>query len=168
MPIDVISFNGKEYPAFQAEGNAAQWVRPFVQRVCKGKGYDIGFGKPEWCLPGAIPIEQSHYGLKGYHAMKLPKDDVDYIVASHILEHMEDWVATIEYWTTKLRPGGVLFIYTSHGDQEYWRPWNDRKHKQWFEPYMIVECLKHFKYTKVFHSGRDLNYSFSVMGEKSF
>ena len=166
MPIETITFQGEQYPAFQAEGNAAQWIRPFTQRLCKGKGYDIGFGRPEWCLPGAIPIELNRYGIKGCGAMNLPEFGVDFIVASHVLEHLGDWVAAIEYWTSALKNGGILFIYTAHSSQRYWRPYNNRKHKHWFEPNMIVDCMRAFGYINIFNSERDLNHSFSVVGEK--
>ena len=56
-PFKTIKFNGKEYPEFQANGNAARFIMPFAKEVCKGKGLDIGCGKEDWALPGSIPID---------------------------------------------------------------------------------------------------------------
>jgi len=42
--MKTIRFNKKEYPAFQTNGNAARFIMPFAQEVCKGKGLDIGCG----------------------------------------------------------------------------------------------------------------------------
>ena len=41
MPIETIKFREFEYPKFQAEGNAAQFVLPYIKHVCKGRGFDI-------------------------------------------------------------------------------------------------------------------------------
>ena len=46
--IKTIQHNGIEYPHFQCEGNAAQFCRPFAQKVCKGVGYDIGGNRAQW------------------------------------------------------------------------------------------------------------------------
>ena len=54
MPIKTIEYKGKEYPSFQAEGNASQFAIPFAKKVCIGYGYDIGYGKEEWKFPGEI------------------------------------------------------------------------------------------------------------------
>ena len=34
-PFKTIKFNGKEYPEFQANGNAARFIMPFAKEVCK-------------------------------------------------------------------------------------------------------------------------------------
>ena len=48
--MDTVNFKGFEYPAFQAQGNAAQFAIPYAKHVCVGIGYDIGCGKPEWAF----------------------------------------------------------------------------------------------------------------------
>lgn len=161
--IKTIDFNGKEYPRFQAEGNAAQYAIPFAKQVCIGKGYDIGCGKLDWKLEGAIPIDPKIDSK--FDANNLPNGEVDYIFSSHCLEHILNWDDTLDYWTTKLKVGGVLFLYLPHYSQEYWRPWNNKKHKHIFTPEIISDYMKG-RYKNVFISERDLNNSFMVMGEK--
>ena len=91
---------------------------------------------------------------------------MDYIFSSHCLEHVEDWVRTLDYWSSRLVTGGILFLYLPHNDQEYWRPWNNTKHNHMFIPDNIVMYMKDNGYKNVFHSERDLNHSFIVMGER--
>lgn len=162
--IEVVNFKDNTYPLFQTKGNASKYAIPFAEEVCKGIGYDIGSMKEEWSLPGSIPIDISFND--GYHAMNLPKKDVDYIFSSHCLEHLNDWVDVMDYWYECLKPGGVLFLYLPDYSQEYWRPWYNKKHKNIFTPDIINDYLKHKNYKNIFKSGIDLLNSFMVMGEK--
>lgn len=163
--IEVIKYNDITYPKFQAEGNAAQFAIPYAKQVCKGKGVDIGCGKVEWSFPGSKPIDFT-LGFE-YHAFNLPDMDYDYIFSSHLLEHLEKWVEAISYWTDCLKKGGVLFLYLPDYSQEYWRPWNNPKHKSVIQPSVIYDYMKHLKYTNIFLSERDLNNSFMIFGEKT-
>ena len=162
--IETIEFNKVLYPLFQIE-NASQYIIPFAKKVCKGRGYDIGCGKIEWAYPGSIPIDKVLDNNK-WDAMNLPEEKMDYIFSSHCLEHLDSWVESIEYWTSRIKKGGVLFLYLPHYVQEYWRPWNNRKHKACFTPEIIVNCIKTLGYINIFNSEYDLNYSFTVIGEK--
>ena len=75
---------------------------PFAVHFCKGVGYDIGFCKEEWKYPGAIGID---IGLNNeYDANKLPDEKVDYIYSSHCLEHVDNWIETIELWISNITP----------------------------------------------------------------
>ena len=164
--MDVISFRGKDYPLFQAQGNASQFAIPFAKHFCKeeGVGVDIGFHKQEWKFPGAIGADiQDASNL--YHAHLLPSD-LDYIYSSHCLEHLEDWVDTLEYWASRLKTGGILFLYLPHKDQEYWLPWNNRKHLHVLDAKSVESCMEKFGFTSILTSKRDLNHSFVVVGEK--
>ena len=107
--MKTIKFNNKEYPHFQCEGNASQFAIPYAQHICKGEGFDIGCMKKEWSFPGSIKIDLSFD--EGWHATNLPKDNVDYIYSSHCLEHIDNWVETMEYWHETLREGGTIFLY---------------------------------------------------------
>ena len=162
--MQTIEYKGDLYPEFQAQGNASQFAIPYAKHFCKGVGYDIGCCKQEWAFPGATPIDLSFDDQ--YDANNLPAFQVDYIFSSHCLEHVDDWVETLQYWTEKVKSGGVLFLYLPHYDQIYWRPWNNRKHRHAFVPQIIVDFMKENGYTKIFSSQRDLNHSFIVVGEK--
>lgn len=162
--IDTVEFNGFSYPAFQAKGNASQFTIPFALQVCKGTGYDVGYGEEEWMLPGSFGIDMKD----GNDAMDLPEGEVDFIYSSHCLEHLPNWVDALDHWTSRLRRGGVLFLYLPHFDQQYWRPWHNRKHKHVLTPEMIQAYLLDSEYCfgRIFVSQRDLNHSFMVMAEK--
>lgn len=162
--MEVITFNGVEYPKFQSQGFAAQFAIPYAKQVCKGKGVDIGCAKNEWCFPGAIPIDPV---INEYHALHFPYTNLDFIFSSHCLEHLDNWVDVLDFWHERLRTGGIIFLYLPDYSQEYWRPWNNRKHKNIFTAEIISDYLKHKNFVNIFKSGVDLNNAFMVFGEKS-
>lgn len=162
--MNLIEFQNEKYPAFQATGNASQFSIPFAIHFCKGKGYDIGYCKEEWKFPGAIGID---IGLNnGFDANNLPDKEVDYIYSSHCLEHVDNWTQTLELWLSKLKTGGILFLYLPDFSQKYWRPWNNYKHKHCFTPYIIQTFLTDKNMKNIFVSGIDLNNSFIAVCEK--
>ncbi len=162
--IEIITHNGNEYPLFQSQGFAAKFAFPFALEVCKGVGYDIGCNRKEWCFADSFPIDIVFD--TPYNAYELPDMQVDYIFSSHCLEHLRDWVEALDYWYTKLKKGGVLFLYLPHPSQTYWKPWHNRKHIHSLYPEMIKEDLTDRGWNKIFISGADLNSSFYVMAEK--
>ena len=159
--MELVEYKGETYPNFQTKGNAAQFAIPFAKHFCKGKGYDIGFGKEEWQLPGSIGVDESLNN--GYDANYLPEAGVDYIFSSHCLEHVHDWVQTLEYWLSNLRPGGVLFLYLPDISQKYWRPWHNRKHHHCFTPQILQSFLEDHGCKNIRVSGIDLNNSFMAV-----
>lgn len=158
------NYKGNDYPNFQTQGFAAQFAIPFAKHFCKGKGLDIGCMKPDWAYPGAIMIDPKLDPT--YDAMKLPEGEYDYIFSSHCLEHLPNWVQVLDYWTTKIKSGGVIFLYLPGYSQEYWRPWNNTKHLNILCPQYLEDYFNHKEYTKVFTSGNDLNASFMVVAIK--
>jgi hypothetical protein len=164
--IKTIQFNGINYPAFQATGFAAKFAFPFAKEVCKGIGVDVGCNRLEWKFPDAYPIDSAFSG--GYTALKFPKEfhGLDYIFSSHCLEHIEKWVDVLDYWHSKLKTGGVLFLYLPDFSQEYWKPWHNRKHVNVFTPEILKSYFKDKGFKNVFCSGIDLNNSFMIFGEK--
>ena len=162
--IETITFKDKKYPKFQSLGFASQFAFPFAKQVCSGVGYDIGCMKEEWSLPGSIPIDLLFEN--GFHATNLPNNEVDYIFSSHCLEHINDWVSVMDYWYDNLKKGGVLFLYLPDYSQEYWKPWNNRKHVNIFSPRIIEDYMLDKGYINVFKSEIDLNNSFMIFGEK--
>jgi predicted SAM-dependent methyltransferase len=162
--IETIEFKGKIYPKFQSVGHAAQFAIPFAKHVCKGTGVDIGCMKEEWSFPGSIPVDLSFDN--GFHALNLPQNELDYIFSSHCLEHILDWVTVMDYWYENLKEGGVLFLYLPDYSQEYWKPWNNRKHFNIFTPEIVYDYMKDKGYKNIFKSGIDLNNAFMIFGEK--
>lgn len=162
--MSTIQYKGEIYPAFQTEGNASQFAIPFAKHFCKGHGVDIGCNRPDWTFPGAIGIDSNF--LDGNDAYEFSYNDLDYVYSSHCLEHLQDWVRALDYWTSKLKPGGKLFLYLPHYNQKYWRPWNNRKHVHIFTPEIIKDYMSDAGYIDIFASDRDLNDSFMVVGTK--
>ena len=162
--MEIVNFKGDNYPKFQTLGNASQFSIPFALHFCKGVGYDIGYCKEEWKFPGSIGIDKSE--KSEFDATNLPDKLVDYIYSSHCLEHVDNWVETLEYWISKLNNGGILFLYLPDFSQKYWRPWNNRKHKHCFTTEILYAFLQDHKMKNIYKSGIDLNNSFMVVCEK--
>ena len=163
--ITIIEYKGNTYPAFQAEGNAAQFAIPYAKHVCIGKGVDVGCNRLEWSYPGSIPVDPI---INGYSALEFPNDanELDYIFSSHCLEHVEDWVGVLDYWKTRLKLGGTLFLYLPDYSQVYWRPWNNRKHINILSPIIMKDYLEDRKFINIFISQVDLNNAFMIMEQK--
>ena len=156
--MDSIIFKNEKYPLFQTFGNASQFAIPYAKHFCKGIGYDIGFCKEEWKFPNAIGID---YILNdGFNANNLPNTQVDYIYSSHCLEHVDNWVETLEYWISKVKSNGTIFLYLPDISQKYWRPWHNKKHKHVFTPDIIKYFLIDHDIYEYYISGIDLNNSF--------
>jgi len=165
--IETIEFKGKLYPAFQADGFASKFCFPFAELLCKGKGVDVGCNREEWKFEGAIAADPNIEGCP-YDAFNLP-DELDYLFSSHVLEHLNHFSEALNYWHTRLKSGGVLFLYLPDMDkQEYWRMWHNKKHVSHLSPNIMTMYFgDHLHlWTKVMVSGTDLNHSFYCIAEK--
>lgn len=168
--IETITHQLNKYPKFQSEGYASQFAIPYAKHVCKGVGVDVGCNRKEWAFPGAMPVDPNI--PKTGDALNFPvtipfENGLDYIFSSHCLEHLQNWVDVLDYWYTKLKVGGVLFLYLPDFSQTYWRPWNNRKHLNIFDSMQLWHYMRDKGYTNIFKSGVDLNNSFMIMGEKT-
>jgi len=171
MPIKTITFNGKFYPALQSDGNAMQFAIPTFKKLIPEdwRGYDIGCNRPEWAYPGAEIIDPE---INNYHAMRLPVKMVDFIVSSHMLEHFVGrFQDVIEFWLTKIAPGGLICLYLPNFDyQKYWA-WGNKKHVHYLSPGIMNEYCEYLHMlglcTGFFVSeGYDMNGSFYCIIEK--
>ena len=161
--MEFIDFKGHSYLKLQSEGNAARWIMPLAQYYCKGVGLDIGASKREWAMPNAMCIDPS---LNEWDAMNIPVEQQDYIFSSHCLEHIkENWMNVLDYWLTKIKDGGILFLYLPHSSQEYWKPENNRKHVHSFSGDEIRDYLRRLGYDP-YLTPVDYNNSFAVICEK--
>lgn len=155
---EIYTYRGRQYPGYLKHGNMQQFIAPTAAQYCIGRGLDVGAGA--WPLPWAEPVELTHGGS----AESLPDGEVDFVFSSHCLEHLLNPVAALEHWKTRIRPGGVLFLYLPHPDMVYWRPENCRKHLRTLHPGEVAEMLRALGFVDVIHSERDLAWSFSVVG----
>ena len=160
-----MNYKNNIYPEYVRSEHAAKFILPFAEKFCKGNGLDVG-GLLTCHFPGAKII--NILNNDGYDAYNLPAPSpctqYDYIFSSHTLEHLENYVKALEYWTTLLSPTGVLFLYLPHPDMEYWLPQNNRKHLHSFNPLNMIKLLKDLGFKNVINSERDLYWSFAVVG----
>lgn len=154
----IYEYKGGKYPDYLKTGNAMQFIAAAALQFCRGRGVDVGAGK--WPLPGATPVDLTNGG----DAYKLPEGKYDYIFSSHCLEHLTHPVAAIEHWKSRIKPGGVLFLYLPHPEMIYWLPQNNRKHLHLFRPVDVVTMLRDLGFINVIYSERDMAWSFSVVG----
>lgn len=96
------------------EEKIAQWIGPGKTGVEIGAGASPVPGldpRPIYvdCFKsfGAEPNLADYYG----HACALPFHDhsLDYVVASHVLEHVANPVAALVEWVRVVRPGGIIY-----------------------------------------------------------
>ena len=154
----IFAYRGRLYPEYIRDGNACRFILPMAEHFCKGQGLDVGAGR--WPLPGSEPVEL----INGGDAMSLPVGKFDYIFSSHMLEHLPNPVAALEHWKTRLKPGGVLFLYLPHPDMEYWLPQNNHKHLHAWMPEVMEQMVRDLGYVNVIRSERDLAWGFAVVG----
>jgi SAM-dependent methyltransferase len=95
-----------------------EWVyeQAALAQVCQkgGRGIDVGCG-PRKIVDGAIGIdilrkESRADILSSGDALPLADGKLDYVVASHNLEHYEDVQRTLREWKRVLRKGGILGV----------------------------------------------------------
>ena len=154
----IYEYKGKLYPDYLKTGNACQFIAPAALKFCQGNGIDVGASI--WPLGDSIPIDVK----TGGDALNLPEGQYDYVFSSHCLEHLEDPVKAILHWKTRIKKGGVLFLYLPHPDMEYWLPENCAKHLHSFTPHQIVNLLTLIGFKNILHSERDLAWGFAVVG----
>jgi len=161
---ELFRYEGELYPDYIRHGNAMRFIAPTALEFCKGEGLDIGAGR--WPLAGAVPIELHPADIRqeGQCAMSLPPAEYNFIFSSHCLEHLVSPVAALEHWKTRLRVGGVLFLYLPHPEMGYWRPENCRKHLHLFWPADVAKMLRALGFVDVIHGERDLAWGFAVVG----
>jgi SAM-dependent methyltransferase len=174
MSIETIVYDNQVVPKFISEGHHSQYIYPIAKQFCKGHGLDIGANREDWAFPGSFPIDPKISNT--WDAYNLPNCTVyqdglwDYIFSSHCLEHLPDYMAALELWTSKLKIGGVLFLYLPHYKCKHWRPQyktKGSKHFHQFDPTQIEEIMEILGYTNIFVSDCDLAFSFAAVGEKT-
>ena len=154
----IYEYKGRLYPDYLKTGNASQHIAATAAHFCQGVGLDVGANK--WALPGATPIDS----LTGGDAMALPAGEFDYVFSSHCLEHIPDTREALIHWKSRIKRGGVLFLYLPHPDMRYWSPANCRKHLHTFHPQDVADMLTDLGFVNVIRSERDLAWSFAVVG----
>lgn len=100
-----------------------------IRHYCVGEGLEIGPGRHPYCVgPGVVYLEKhpgSRDGMARPHivadanAIPRPDESFDYLLSSHVLEHMPDTIRTLNEWARVLKPDGVLVLILPHADRTF-------------------------------------------------
>jgi SAM-dependent methyltransferase len=179
-------YEGELYPELFRRGNACIHIEDKASQFCDGIGLDIGAGG--YPFRGAFPVRDSVNfiyrngkqverkiplidGVNAYNLRCFVDGSLDYIFSSHCLEHLEKPFEALTLWKTKLKPGGVLFLYLPHPDMKLWNPgspWVRTAHK-WKPTYEILAGWFYKLGFKIISGSpvRDDFYSFHIAGQKN-
>jgi len=161
-------YEGELYPDHLAHGNARSFIEERALQVCQGTGIDVGADR--WPFPGAKPIRLLPHE-NAYQLDTIAGGSLDYIFSSHCLEHLEHWQDALRLWITKLKTGGVLFLYVPHQSMKLWNPgspWVRGAHKWQPTHEVLVPFLKgHGMEVFDFNTGRDEYWSFHVAARRT-
>ncbi len=96
----------------EIEKHHMRWfVDGIYRKYLVGNGYDVGYAGEAGMF---LPVTSQAWGLDlktpGYDGLHIPTKDVDYIFASHMLEHVNNPEAYIREWFSSVRQGGYVFI----------------------------------------------------------
>lgn len=89
-------------------------------RFCKGKGIEIGSGGAHH-VKGSLLVDmvdnfssgkpyRVDYITDAHSLSKIEDASLDYVCASHVLEHLTNPIKAIREWSRILRPGGTLWL----------------------------------------------------------
>ncbi len=102
-------------------------IAGLVRRYCTGHGLEIGAGKTPYGDPGRTTFLDKNVGDKDAtenadivaDADAIPRPDAffDYVLSSHVLEHVPNTIRTLNEWLRVLKPGGVLFTILPHAER---------------------------------------------------
>lgn len=113
------TYRGELYPEYLNQGDAVAWISEKALQYCSGRGIDVGAGK--WPLPGAIPVQEEPH-QNAYRLDNFADGSLDFVFSSHCLEHLDRWPEALALWVSKLKPGGIMFLYLPHESMLLWRP----------------------------------------------
>jgi SAM-dependent methyltransferase len=115
----------------------AQIFKPsaLATQYCQGEGLEIGAAAHNpFNLPGARNVaisdypggQQAQIDMCGSYAkididadtVAIPVDDdsQDYVLSSHVLEHLIDPIKAIKEWVRVTKPSGIIFLIVPHRD----------------------------------------------------
>jgi len=111
-------YEGEFYPDYLAVGGNSFAIRRTALKYCDGGGLDIGAGS--WPLQGSTPIDTEQGSGISNKIESIPENSQDYVFSSHCLEHILEWQAALDTWISKIKPGGILFLYLPHPTCKLW------------------------------------------------
>jgi hypothetical protein len=161
-------YKGKFYPDYLTVGGACHTIFREALKYCKGDGIDIGAGL--WPLPGAVAVDVWRGPGAAKNIAEISVASQDFVFSSHCLEHNMDWEIKLSDWISKVKRGGVVFLYLPHPECGIWEvgsPFVGGDHKWTPTPQIIRKTLE-ANYCKVIaqDDGPDSMYSFWQCAQK--
>jgi hypothetical protein len=161
-------YRGKFYPDYLTVGGACHAIFREALKYCKGSGIDVGAGL--WPLPGATPIDVWRGPGAPRTISEIADGSMDFVFSSHCLEHNEKWEGLLRKWISKLKPGGIVFLYLPHPECGIWEvgsPFVGNEHKWTPTPEIIKSSLAQLSCSMVAcDDGPDAMFSFWVCARR--
>ena len=144
-----------------------QKQRDLLVKWCVGHGIDVGCG-PRKIHPDAIGIDLFNQpgvdmpGISGDDLWMFENESLDYVVASHSLEHFADTKKTLKEWDRVLKKGGTLGIIVPDGELRP-KTITEQAHKVALTKAVLGQLIKRFLNYKII----ELRNMPEVEGEKA-
>lgn len=135
-------YENEFYPDYLTVGGNSFAIRRTALKYCVGKGLDIGAAF--WPLPDSTPIDTEQGPGTANRIEDIPAGSQDYIFSSHCLEHIAEWESTLDFCISRLKAGGILFLYLPHPTCKLWHmsnPLMADTHKWVPDPTIVANAL---------------------------
>jgi hypothetical protein len=135
-------YEGEFYPDYLTLGGNTFAIQRTALKYCKGQGLDIGASY--WPLLGSTPIDTETGPGIANKIEDIRENSQDYVFSSHCLEHIENWEEALDTWVSKIKLGGVLFLYLPHPSCKLWHksnPFMEGIHKWVPDPEIVQNAL---------------------------
>lgn len=128
--------------------------RELLKKICAGIGLDLGSADRPIC-DNAITVDKNREYHPQYIAdvtfLPFENGEYDFIVASYILEHLDNTIDVLKEWKRVLKVGGKIGIMVPHGE---FLPYNDlgdssMTHRQLFTEKTLELFLSHVGFREV-------------------
>lgn len=117
----------------------------FFDKYMSGHGAEMGYvgysAGAQTILEDCDGYDKSTPGYDGLH-IPVPDNHYNWLYSSHTLEHIDNWVATIQEWYRVVKPGGHIITVVPHRDlyeKKTGLPsrWNG-DHKRFYSPASLL------------------------------
>ena len=134
------------------QGNEAAKIMWDIVPYTNGTGLDLGCG-PWKAFPHFIGVDNGHHfgtggadvAVKTCESLPLfANGSMDFVFSSHLLEHIEDYQASLKEWWRVVKVGGFLCLYLPHKDfyPNVGHEGANPDHKHDFTPEDIVSAME--------------------------
>jgi predicted SAM-dependent methyltransferase len=104
-------------------------IQPLINKYCVGQGLEIGAGRNPYCNPETTKFLDKYTEnadatsapdfISDAHIVPCDDESFDYVMSSHVLEHMQDAIGALKEWIRVLKKDGTLFLVLPHADRTF-------------------------------------------------